>query len=164
MQTKQWLGVLTFFVAFGSSSGWAADAGAERKTGKTSADAAVRPMKAGECDRNYPDKVACPPKEFPADRRCDVLAQDIAGLSGMTPHSSVVKKTDLRKQFDLTCSASRGSDFECDQLRRDLAGSAGIQGHTAEMRKSDLRWIVERRCTPDGGASRRPSTVIVIER
>jgi hypothetical protein len=127
---------------------------------KPSKDPAVREMKPAECDRNYPDKVACPPKSVPEDRRCANLGRDIAGLSGLTGYVNEQKKTDLRKQYDLMCADDRGSEYECEHLGRDLAGSGGAAtGFAAETRKGDLRWIYDRRCAKGGG--KKPAVVIV---
>jgi hypothetical protein len=115
---------------------------------KAAKDKAVREMKPAECDRNYPDKVACPPKSVPAERKCENLARDIAGQSGLTGYVNEQKKTDMRKQYDLMCAKDRGSEYECEHLGRDLAGSTGAgTGFAAETKKGDLRWIYDRRCT-----------------
>lgn len=127
---------------------------------KPAKDPVVREMKPAECDRNFADKVACPAKTVPEERRCANLARDIAGQSGLTGYVNEQKKTDLRKQYDLMCAADRGSEYECEHLGRDLAGSGGTAtGFAAETRKGDLRWIYDRRCAPGGG---KRTTVIVV--
>ena len=139
----------------------AASAADKPKPGK---DAAVREMRPAECDRNFPDKALCPPESVPADRRCEVLARDIAGQSGLTGYAYEQKKQDLRKQYDLMCAKARGSEYECDGLGRDLAGQSGAAvGFGAEVKKQDIRWIYDRRCT-DGNSRQQVVVPAIIVR
>jgi hypothetical protein len=136
-------------------------AGAADSAAKPTKDKAVREARPAECDRNYPDKALCPPKSVPEDRKCENLARDISGQSGLTGYVNEQKKTDMRKQYDLMCAKDRGTEYECEHLGRDLAGSTGAApGFAAEMRKQDLRWIYDRRCTD--GSSRKQGVVPVI--
>lgn len=117
--------------------------------------------KAVDCDRKYVDKMLCPPKTLPPERKCEVLAQDIAGLAGRTGYSFEQQKTDMRRTYELQCRGAAGSEFECEHLGRDLSGSIGTKGYTAEVRKGDLRWIYDRRCA--GGVTRstvQPAIVV----
>lgn len=126
-------------------------------------DPVIREAGPAECDRSFPDKTLCPPKTMPESQRCEVLATDIAGLTGRTGYAFEQKKMDMRKQYKLMCAQSRGSEFECEHLGRDLAGSTGTKGYTAEVRKGDLRWIYERRCGESGGAKQVVVPAVIVQ-
>ena len=128
---------------------------------KPAKDKAIREAGPIDCDRAYPDKAICPPKTAPEERRCEVLAKDLAGQSGLTGYVNEQKKTDMRKQYDLMCAKSQGSASECQDITSDLSGSAGnTAGFAGETRRQDLRWLYERRCGT--GVPAKPTRVIVV--
>jgi hypothetical protein len=160
-KTFSWRAACLFAFGLGLAPALASAADSAARPSK---DKAVREMKPAECDRNFPDKALCPPQSVPADRKCENLARDISGQSGLTGYVYEQKKTDMRKQYDLMCARDRGSEYECEHLGRDLAGSTGAaRGFAAETRKQDLRWIYDRRCT-DGGSRQQVVVPAIIVR
>ena len=78
--------VRMFIAMLGLAVGMSSAVAAEPKSKETK-DKAIREAGPAECDRQYPDKALCPPKSLPEERRCEVLATDIAGLGGRTGYS-----------------------------------------------------------------------------